>query len=642
MFIQSIAKLPKVTGLPKTISIDTENKPNGSPEGLSIAWKFKNKPTRGVYIPLNHRFPTHVNYKNLPFNKVRSWLEQICERSDKLVFHNSAYDLTILESYYKIKLPIKKVEDTMLLHWDIDTERRHGLKEILKTEYGKEVITYKQATLMGIDAFAKYGEDDAIGTLNLYFDLMKVAKKHPKTYKLYREHDMEIVPLMQRLNYYDNAVRIDKKELDKQVELVKREKEQTTAKLKSILGDINFRSSAQLGKVLEQQGFPVEVKQSTGNYVLDEKALKKLQTRRGGAIIELILYFRGLEKLDNTYVSKMHDLLIEIEPDVWVISGYSFLQHGTRTGRFSSVDPNLQNMPRDVFPLRFLNLPYLKRKGKVKPRNDFLDNKETRALVDAKTKWKYSVDIRKLFIPMPGKVFIGADYSQLELRMMAHISRDPVMIDGYKDKDMDFHQFTCDGINRLVGKKIINRNEAKTINFFFQYGGYYKTLAKDLKITVALAKKIDEAYSQLFKVRSKFIKHVHSDARKSHFVQTILGRRRNVNTLGINENPDTAPNSAERTRRFLRRNNAENACISTIVSGSSADLIKCAMLEFYKKHRKELNIKLQVHDELLFEVDEDKADKYLKIVKRVMANSMELKVPIKTDAKIGYSWRDVH
>lgn len=642
MFIQSLKKLPKPSSLPKIIALDTENKSDGSPEGLSIAWQSKGKPIRGIYVPIQHRFPVKVTYKNLPFKNIRNWLKEVVDHCDKVVMHNASYDLTILETKYKIKLPISKVEDTMLLHWDLDTERRHGLKQILKEEYKKKVVTYKEAKLMGIDSFVKYGEDDAIGTLMIYNDMMELAKKHPKTYKLYREHEMEMIPLMQYMNYYNNFIRIDKDSLDKQVELIKTEKQLIWNMLEQKLGKINFRSGNQLGKALEEKDYAVEKRATTGNYILDEKSLKKLRSGKGGLVLDLILYFRGIEKLENTYLGKFLDIVQEADKDVWVISGFNFLQHGTRTGRFSSTDPNLQNIPRDRIPLRFLNTEWLKKNAYIRKNVSYIDSKLMRQLIDAKVDFPIQLDVRKLFIPMPGKVFIGADYSQLELRMMAHISKDPTMIDGYKGKDMDFHQFTCDGINKKVGKQIINRNEAKTINFFFQYGGYYKTLAKDLKINVSLAKEIDLAYSQLFKVRSKFIKQVHADARKSHYVQTILGRRRNVHTLGINDEPDLAKNSFERTKRFLRRNNAENACISTIVSGSSADLIKVAMLNLWKKYKSKLDIKLQVHDELLIEVDEDKAEKYLRIVQKVMSNSMKLLVPIKAEGKIGSSWRSVH
>ena len=636
MFIQDIKKLPKISVLPKLISIDTETKPDGSIEGLSFAYRSKkfNK-IKGYYIPLQHRFPIGCNYINLEKKQVMEYFQQLV-KDRRCIFHNAQFDLTILYKNFNIKIPEKNVEDTLLLHWVINTNRRHGLKEIRRIEYGREdLIKYKDAKSAGIDSFVLYGENDAIETLALFEDLMEQVKPLKKTYNLYRNYEIPFVKVMQEINYYSNYIRVDEPKLLNFVKLAKKEIDLVNFYLKDALGDINFGSSKQLAKVLIEKGYKLEVKRETGNYILDEGAIERLHKKQGGLVLDLLIYNRGINKLDNTYVSKLYELLEQVDEDVYILSGYKFNPTGTNTGRLAGSNPNMQNIPRDKYILRCLLLNELKKLKIVKSKVLFLtdallddildkskDNKKIAELID-----KYSIDMRAVFIPMPNRIFIDADYSQIELRMMAHLSNDPKMVEAYCTEGADFHQATADGINKIVGKEVVTRQSSKTINFFFQYGGYYKTLAKRLGITESVAKLIDSAYNKNFKVRSAFIESIYASARKSKFVQTILGRRQFIPNI-MSDN-------------FFLRNHDENSCISHVVSGSSADLIKIAMINLYK-YKDLFNIKLQVHDELLIEVDKKNVKKALKIVKYEMENAMKLRVPVLADAKIGTNWRECH
>lgn len=640
MFIQDVADLPSPSSLPKRITIDTEQKEDGSPEGYSVAWSLHfdgNREIDSFYVPINHKFSVKSDKHNMDFDYVKKWLQDAC-KDRRLTFHNAQYDLMILERNYDIQVPIENVEDTMLMHYTLDTNRLHGLKPIRKKEYGRDhLMTYKEAKKAGTKSFVVYGEDDAIETEMLYVDLLMQYAVHSKAYKLYKKYEIPYVQVMQEMNYRHNYIRIDEPLLSDYVEKLRIEKELVLDLLKEAFeADINFNSTKQLGALLVEKGFKLKQKPATGNYITDEKALTALYNRHKSLALEVLMYNRGTEKLDNTYVSKLYNLLEQIDDEVFILSGYQFKHIGTETGRLSSVDPNLQNIPRDSVVMKLTLLKYLQSEGIVDYKRKFLTDEQLKKLKEGKHSdivneavEKFSVDLRKIFISMPGKVFIGADYSQLELRMMAHLSGDKNMIEAYCADDADFHQATADGINEIVGYELVTRQDAKTINFFFQYGGYYKTLAKTLGISIADALAIDVAYSKKFRRRAEFIKEIHQSARRSHFVQTILGRRRNMHTAGINSDV------------WWMANHAENASVSTVISGSSADLIKIAMINLMK-YKKDVCLKLQIHDELVYEVDIELADKYKQLISYEMENAMKLKVPLAVDAKVGMSWRDVH
>jgi len=633
MFVQKMTELPEIRKIPKVISVDTEtNEDDNSLKGYSFAYK-QGKKYKGIYIPVAHDFED-AEYKNLPFKQAVKYLKKLI-KGRKIIFHNAGFDLNVLESV-DITVKDNMFEDTLLMHYTFNTERFHALKEIMKNEYNLDVIKYAEA-ISDAKKFFKYAADDARFTLFLYPKVKKDLKTKPKSYKLYDNYERRFIRVLQRMNYGHNYIRIDEKLLRKYVKMLNKEIMIINSLLKYKLGDINFNSTHQLGPVLEDKGYRIS-RTNKGNYSLNVKELYKLYNQQGGMIIETLLYNRKINKLNNTYVEAMYNRLNEIEDNVYIISGYSFNHTGTRHGRLASNKPNMQNQPRDPFVLRQHLLERLIQKNYIKKKsflNDALfdeiiekgeKDKKLKKLID-----KCSIDIRKIFVPMPGKKFIGADLSQIELRMAAHISGDETLLDAYQ-QGLDIHQITADKISRLIGHKI-SRYDGKTINFALMYGFHWTSLARDLGISQKLAKKIYDAYFKSYPGIREMIQDIHSSARRSHYVQTILGRRRNIHTMGINL-PPTRDN-------FYRINNSKNASVSTVVSGSASDLLKLTMINIHEKYP-EIEMKIQVHDELLCEVDEDKAEYYIKIIKREMENAMKLKVPVVSDARIGMNWREVH
>jgi DNA polymerase-1 len=676
MLIQRIGQFPRLSSIPKLIALDTETHPDLKLEGYSFAY-VENKKIKSYYVPVSHVFDDDEErrrYKNVDFQEAIRFLQKLCANR-RIIFHNAQFDVTVL-GQYDIAIENDNIEDTMLMHWLLDTERFHALKRIMRDEYNKDVILYSDAKLMGFQAFSKYGDDDARYTLFLYSKLQKEIKKFPNTFNLYRNWEIPFMRVMQYMNYYENYIRVDKDKLDRFQKLLNKEVELSKFMLKQKLGDINFNSTHQLAPALEKLGFEVRYNAPTkkmlekarkkgetlerGNPSLGIKELIKLQkkNKKKGQVLSMLLYNRGLVKLQSTYIDSLSETLYE-ENGCWLLTGYSFNHTGARTGRLSSKDPNMQNQPRDKILMKNIFLHSLKRKKLIGNDVEFLFDSDLKKIYDMKNHvgiGKYekhtvlltglvkacSIDIRDLFIAMPNKVLIGADYSQLELRMMAHFSKDPKMLYAYntkvKDKktgkmvNVDIHEETMRTINEMVGSEVLDRQSAKTTNFFLQYGGWIKSLAQLLGCKVETAKKIFYAFEKIYHVRAKWIKEVYVSARKSHFVQTILGRRRNINTIGINDYDE---------KSFARRNAAENASISTVVSGSSADLIKIAMVNIFENLH-DVRLVLQVHDELLMEVDENVAEERLEQIKEYMENALTLNVPVVADAKIGNSWREVH
>jgi len=656
MLIQRMRELPLLKSIPKLISVDTETEnKSGGIEGYSFSYLSKNKKLKGYYVPINHLFEEDERYVNVNFNDGVKYLKQLV-KGRRVVFHNAQFDLTILEEECGIKIPNKMIEDTLLIHWLLDTERLHGLKPIMRNEYKQNVITYDEAKAQSFSEFAKYGSNDAVYTLWLFYKIYPEIKKLKNTFNLYRNVEIPNIRPLQDINYKKNFICIDQKLMKSYYNLIHTEQGAIQDILTEKLGDINPRSTKQLAEKLIEFGYDIPRKPPTqrmiikaklkgeeavGNYSLDAGQFYKIHKKQGGLILSAILYNRKIEKVENTYVRPIYESLQMIKKGVYVLSGYDIMHTGTRTGRYSGHNPNLQNQPRDKIIMKQLLFNELKNYKIIKHRMKYIDDKDFNQLLKnlkdnknvEKLINKYSIDIRKIFIPMPGRKFIGADYSQLELRMIAHLSNDKLMCEKFK-AGADIHQETADIISTRVNR-LITRQDAKPLNFGLIYGLFWTSFAETTGMPQKEAKEVWKTYFELFAGVTKFINVIQKSARESHYVQTLLGRRRNMNTVGINEWGNSK-------KDFIKRKNAENSSISTVVSGSASDLIKIAMNEIYYKYKKYLDIKLQIHDELLIEVDSDKAEKMLSKVRLIMENAIKLRVPVLVDAKIGNSWRDVH
>ena len=510
---------------------------------------------------------------------------------------NIKYDILILGNY---GINVKgKLFDTMIAHYLLQPELRHNmdyLAEIYlgyKTVHIEELIGQKgknQKNMSDLDPTKvyEYACEDADITLQLKNILDKELEKDGTT-SLFTEVEM---PLVQVLAYMErNGVMIDPAALAETSRLfTERMKDLETRIFQEAGGNqFNILSPKQVGEILFERMKITEKpkKTKTGQYVTSEEVLESLRAEHN--IVDLILQYRGLKKLLGTYVDTLPQLVNPVTGKIHT----SFNQTVTATGRLSSSNPNLQNIPvRDE------------------------DGKE----------------VRKAFIPEPGCKFFSADYSQIELRIMAHLSQDGNMIEDFK-LGHDIHAATA---AKVFHKKIEDvskseRSKAKTANFGIIYGISAFGLAQRMGVSRTEAKELIENYFKTYNGIKQYMDHSIEEARRKGYIETILKRKRYL--------PDI--NSHNATVRGFAERNAINAPIQ----GSAADIIKKAMIAIYHRFMDE-NIKstmiLQVHDELNFNVVPGEEEKVRNIVIDEMQNAWTMSVPLIADCGWGNNWLEAH
>ena len=350
--------------------------------------------------------------------------------------------------------------------------------------------------------------------------------------------------------------------------------------------EFNIGSPKQLGEVLfDTLGLPEIKKRSTDAVVLEELSFKAPHP-----IVFAVIEYRELKKMQSTYITVLPTL---VNPDTKRIHT-SFIQWGTATGRLSSRDPNLQNIP---------------------VRSDL------------------GKKIRAAFVPQSkDNVILAVDYSQIELRMLAHLSGDEALIESYKE-GIDIHARTAAAIYG-VGLDEVNsdmRRDAKVVNFGVLYGMTAFRLSRDLKIPMSQAKDFITGYFDMYKGVQQYIEDIKAAAHRDGYVETLSGRRRYI--AGID--------SSDRMESQM----AERMAVNTPVQGSAADLIKIAMIRIQKRINEEnlpLKMMLQVHDELVFECPRDQVEAMAQMVKSEMEGAMQLKVPLVASVGFGENWLEAH
>ena len=510
---------------------------------------------------------------------------------------NIKYDILILGNY-GIKVE-GQLFDTMIAHYLLQPELRHNmdyLAEIYlgyKTIHIEELIGEKGRNQKNMADLApnkvyEYACEDADITLQLKNILEKELEKDGTT-PLFRDVEM---PLVQVLAYMErNGAMIDPEALAETSRLF-------TERMKVLEGQIfqeaggtpfNILSPKQVGEILFERMKIVDKpkKTKTGQYVTSEDVLESLRTEH--KIVDLILQYRGLKKLLGTYVDALPQL---VNPKTGKIHT-SFNQTVTATGRLSSSNPNLQNIPvRDE------------------------DGKE----------------VRKAFIPEPGCKFFSADYSQIELRIMAHLSQDQNMIEDFK-LGHDIHAATAAKVfhKRIEDVTKSERSKAKTANFGIIYGISAFGLAQRMGVSRYEAKELIENYFKTYSGIKNYMDHSIEEAKERGYIETVLKRKRYL--------PDI--NSHNATVRGFAERNAINAPIQ----GSAADIIKIAMIAIYRRFKQE-NIKstmiLQVHDELNFNVVPGEEEKVQNIVIEEMQKAWPMSVPLIADCGWGANWLEAH
>lgn len=508
---------------------------------------------------------------------------------------NIKYDIIVLASY---GVTLKgEISDTMIAHYLISPELRHNmdyLAEIYlnyKTIHIDELIGSgkKQKNMRDLtpEEVYEYAAEDADITLRLW-NKLKTQLEEKGLMSLFKEIEMPLVPVLAKMEI--NGATIDTESLSETSKLFTRKMNDIEEKIKEIAGEeINISSPKQIGELLfDKLKLSDKAKKTkTGQYVTSEEVLNSLKGKH--EIIELILDYRGYKKLLSTYIDALPEL---INPKTGRIHT-SYNQAVTTTGRLSSSNPNLQNIP-----IRDEN-------GK---------------------------EVRKAFIPENGCLFFSCDYSQIELRIMAHLSQDKNMIEDF-NSGHDIHKATAAKIYKTDINDVTSdmRRKAKTANFGIIYGISAFGLAERIGITRQEAKQLIDEYFNVYPGVKEYMEKSIFMAREKGYTETMYGRRCQL--------PDI------NSRNAVVRGYAERNAINSPIQGSAADIIKIAMSRIYQR-MEEMGVKskmiLQVHDELNFSVVPEEKEIIEKLVKEEMENTVKLSVPLIAEGGWGKNWLEAH
>ena len=569
------------------LCIDTETSSLNIEEAEIAGIAFSNKEYYAYYVPT-------IKDRQEIINKLKPVFES---KSIKFIGHNLKYDLQILKKY-GIEAPIN-IFDTMIAHYLINPETSHKL-DVLSENYlnhkcipiediiGKKGIFQKKMTEIDPKEVYEYACEDA----DITFRLKRIFDKEIRKLKMTELFNKVETPLILVLsNIEKNGVKIDTNFLSKMSD----ELEKQITKVQKIIfkeagEEFNISSPKQLGIILFDKLKIDESPKKTksGQYSTGEDILSKLSKKN--KIVEQILNYREFKKLRSTYVDAL-PLMIS-KNDGLIHTDYA--QAVTATGRLSSNKPNLQNIP---------------------------------------IKTDLGRKTRCAFIPRKNSNFIlAADYSQIELRIIADFSGDEAMINAFNDKQ-DIHSTTA---AKVFGVELDNvtsdmRRRAKEVNFGIIYGISAFGLSQNLNIPRSEAKDIIDSYFDKFsKVKDYMYKSI-QEAKEKKYVTTLLGRRRYLRDID--------------SRNYTLRGFAERNAINTPIQGTAADIIKLAMVKIYKWINKE-NLKskmiMQVHDELVFDVEKDELEIFQSKVKTIMEGVVDMKIPLSVDVGIGKNWLEAH
>ena len=562
-----------------------------------VGLSFSIESNEAFYIPVGHNYPGVPDQLSRDF--VLEGLKPIFENPDiAKIAQNIKFDAVVLAKY---GLEVKGgLYDTMIESYILNSTAvpRHGLDNLalkyldhttIKYEdvagkKGKNQLTFDRVE---IDIATDYAAEDADIAYRLHQDLWPRIAKEPRLESVFSEIDMPLMPVLMHME--NHGVKIDRDALARHSSELYHEMQSIEQKIFESAGiRFNISSPKQIGEVLFGiLGLPVASKTATGQPSTSESVLSDLAVQYD--VPRWILEHRSLSKLKSTYTDKLPEMIDSATQRVHT----SYHQAVAATGRLSSSDPNLQNIP--------------------------IRTAEGRR-------------IREAFIAEPGFVLISIDYSQIELRIMAHLSEDPGLLDAFA-KGEDVHRFTAAEVFDTDHDEVTadQRRHAKAINFGLMYGMSPYGLSRQLQIEVARAQEyVSQYFARYPKVRN-FMDSTREKARTDRYVETIYGRR--LYLADIN------------SKQFGRRQHAERTAINAPLQGTAADIIKLAMLEVDRwlvQHSTSSRMIMQVHDELVLEVPESEEQNVHQNVKSIMENATELLVPLVADAGIGYNWSQAH
>lgn len=585
-----------------TLAIDTETDGLNTFEcnliGISLAWD-----DHAAYIPIAHKDETgEIITTQLPLSDVQSALSPILQHPGVLkIGHNLKFDMEVLEQHdLQIEGPI---HDTMVMSYTLDMGRHgHGLDELAQKYFGHTMVSYKEAIAKApkigrktptfdyvpLDFATQYAAEDAWMTLQLYTTLTK-ALVDEKSVHLYESLDRQLVTVIKQME--TNGIKVDTQylhELSTSFESRCKELEQQIFQLAG--KEFNVGSPKQLSEILfDELNIPTDQKKGkSGAYSTDSDVLLDL-AKKGHLIAEHLLAWRQYSKLINTYTNALPEKVNHKTGRVHTSFGLTI----TTTGRLSSSDPNLQNIP--------------------------IRTEEGRL-------------IRKAFVAEAGSKIVDFDYSQIELRLLAHMANIQELKDAF-NQGQDIHALTASQVLGIPLDQVTKdqRRNAKAVNFGIIYGISAFGLSNQLKVPKSEAQSYIDAYFERYPGIKAYMDTTIQHARSHGYVSTLFGHKAYIK--GIED------------RNYSIRNYAERQAINAPIQGSNADIIKKAMIEIHNKsqqHQLTAKMLLQVHDELVFEIPEDRVATEVPLIKKIMETSAKISVPIVVDHDIADNWADAH
>lgn len=565
------------------VAFDTETTGLDYEKDKLVGFSFCLNEKEAYYVPFAHFYlgvPEQISEDD-----IKSAIRKIFNA--KVVGHNIKFDLHFVTRFLEDDT-LEAYADSMILAWLINSESALSLDKLSDKLLGHTMVAFKDTVKKGetfagveLEDACKYAAEDAFITAKLYNLFLEKLELQSATHLIEESRDIEFPFINTLLKMEKEGIEVDGVFLEQFLDEVKETLSTLTTTIYELAGsEFNINSTKQLGVILfETLELPVGKKTKTG-YSTDEKVLNGLKSKH--EIIPKLLEYREVHKLSSTYLEPLLKLSRE---DAKSRIHTSFVQTGTATGRLSSKNPNLQNIP-------------------------------TRTPLGAK--------IRQAFVTGKGKKLIGIDYSQIELRLLAHYSQDSVLVDAFKN-DKDIHLQTAIvlfGEEEAASKRAV----AKTVNFGLLYGMGPKKLSDTLGITTKEAKEIIEKYFESFPTVRTYFRSIVDTSKEQGFVETLLKRRRYFDY----------ENATPMFRAAFERES-----VNSVFQGSAADLIKLSMNKIHSvilEEQLNATMLLQIHDELIFEVDADEADALGDNFREIMENIMVLNIPLKASLNIGDNW----
>ena len=581
-------------GHAELIAFDTETTSIDSMRAHIVGISFALEPGKACYIPLGHDYPGAP--MQLDRDAVLRALKPIFEDPTRAKLgQNAKYDMNILSNYGIVVQGVK--HDSMLESYILNaTATRHDMDSLAKKYLGYETIKYEQVAGKGakqisfsqvdLDTACRYAAEDADITLRLHLALWPQLESIPALRRVYEEIEIPVVPVLAAME--QRGVLIDGDELRRQSQQLGKRMLELQQQAYALAGrEFNLDSPKQLQVILfDELGLAAKVKTPKGQPSTNEEALDAIADTH--ALPQLILDYRGLAKLRSTYTDKLSGI---VNPRTGRVHT-SYHQGSVATGRISSSDPNLQNIP--------------------------VRTEEGRR-------------IRQAFIAPPGWKVMAADYSQIELRIMAHLSGDEGLLKAFHEGG-DVHRATAAEVFGIPPAEVSSnqRRAAKAINFGLMYGMSAFGLARQLGVDRGEASDYMGRYFSRYPGVRAFMDATREQAHRDGYVETLFGRRLYLENLT--------------SRNQGLRQGAERAAVNAPMQGSAADIIKRAMIAVadWLRTRDDTHMLMQVHDELVFEVRADAVDAVREGVIERMSGAAELAVPLLVDVGVGANWDEAH